>query len=847
MKKLIPGILALMMCFGGLAGCDQLKDKLPFLPNKDSSTPAPDNSTPDDSDSTPEAPTQAHDADLKAVRTLVFADMLEASDTANRSYSVPNSYSHDGKVYDVSWTVTDADGNAVTGVSVQEGDSNDTIIIDVTGADVNYVLTGTITCPDGCCSIFHKFNRVAQEVPVPVAITEAPQEGVAYKFHVWQPAKNGGTDCYLTGEIVNKFYMGSTPDYSASIDLYVKNVEGGFYLYHVVDGENVYIHVVKSGTFTNAKYWTLDEIKENDGENATPAVWTLDSEWGTIATTLSDGKYYLGCDGTYDTVEPQYKTEDGYYMGYLCTMKSKNEVVITDEQKVKDTLDTLSFAEKYTLDKENIILATTGSKYAEVAITWAVDGEGAVLESNFLSFIIPAEATTVTVTATATCGDYSNSKPFTIQLGPKSVEVEDKTDVAAIWAAANNLAHGETLPGFYTLTGTITSIDTAWDSGFGNITVTFKVNDDITMKCYRLKNAEGVDAASSLKVGDVITVNGQLTNHYDKIQFGQGCTLQAVTAGEGDGDEGEVTPPVSDGLEEGIGYHLSARNSNGPIYFIGTITDGRFNASASIDESVPVYVENVDGGQLIYFFLDNVKTYVIFGDSSTGASTTTNDSEATVFEWNSSLNTLAVAEDSNNRAFGADSSKTFENFSAYDVSGNYSWGQYIPTESNGSGEVTPPAGGEDGGEDDGEEGGEVTPPTTSGLQEGIAYHLSVNNANGPIYFIGTITSGRFNASASIDNSVPVYVENVDGGQLIYFFVDTVKTYVIFGDSTTGASTTTDASAATVFEWNSSLNTLAVAEDSNNRAFGADSSKTFENFSAYDVSGNYSWGQYIAVN
>ena len=571
MKKLVPGIIALMMCFGGLTACDAISNLIPGLGNSSESSSTVDSSS----------TAQEHEAELLNVRPLVFAEMLEASPVSNKSYTVMNSCTVEGVTYDVSWTVTDANGNAVAGVSISEGEANDTVVIDVEN-DVAYVLTGTITCPDGCCSISHKFNRTAAAAPVPVAIDKAPVEGVAYKFYVFQAAKNGGTDCYLTGEIVNKYYMGSTPDYSTSIDLYVKNVTGGFNLYHVKDGENVYINVVKSGTHTNAKYQTLSE-------NATPTVWTFDdTEWKTIVTTLSnepDSKYYLGCDGTFDTVEPQYKTGDGYFTGYLCEMKNKSEVVITDAKKVATTLESLSFAEKYTLDKENIILATAGSKYAEVAITWAAEGTGAVLEGNFISFIIPEEATTVTVTATATCGEVSESKTFSIVLGPKSVEVTDKTNVAAILAAANNLAVGETLPGFYTFTGTITSIDTAWDSNYGNITVSFKVNDDTTMKCYRLKNAEGVDAASALKVGDVITVYGQLMNHNGKVQFGQGCTLQAVEAGESGGNTPD-TPTYSTPEEiVAAAWALAPGATLGQYTLTGVV--------ASIDEAYSTQFKNV--------------------------------------------------------------------------------------------------------------------------------------------------------------------------------------------------------------------------------------------------------------
>ncbi len=676
MKKLIPGILALMMCFGGLAGCDSLSNMLPdglgnIIPGlgTESSTPATEDSSNKPDDSTP---AQAHAAELANVRSLVFNELIEdnmaGTTSDNRSFTVPNTYNYEGKDYDVSWKVADADGNEVAGVSISEGEANDTVVISV-DSEVNYVLTGTITCPDGCCSISHNFNRVAKAEPIPVAVTEAElQENVAYKFYVFQAAKNGGTDCYLTGGMVNTYYFGSTPDYATSIDLYIKKVDGGFNLYHVVDGENVYIHVVKSGNYTNAKYWTLEEIrKDAKDENATPTVWSFDSEWGTIATTLSGSKYYLGCDGTYDTVEPQYKTGDGYFTGYLCLLKDKSEVVITEKDKVDDTLASLSFAEKYTLDKENIILATAGSKYAEVAITWAAEGEGVVLEPGFISFIIPTEATTVKVTATATCGDYSDSKEFTIVLGPKSVEVADKTDIAAILAAANNLAVGETLPGFYTMTGTITSIDTPWDSQYSNITVSFKVNDDTTMKCYRLKNAEGVDAASALKVGDVITVYGQLMNHNGKVQFGQGCTLQAVEGGNAGGNTPVVPdePSIDNSAvipEAGKAYAfgMTQANVNNTIYYLAGGMDSYYMATTdNIDNAIATYIEATTGGFYFYTYVNGVKTYINMVVSGTHVNGAYEATASTVYTIDEANKTLIASVDGTDYWFGTRNDKTY--------------------------------------------------------------------------------------------------------------------------------------------------------------------------------------------
>ena len=143
--------------------------------------------------------------------------------------------------------------------------------------------------------------------------------------------------------------------------------------------------------------------------------------------------------------------------------------------------------------------------------------------------------------------------------------------------------------------------------------------------------------------------------------------------------------------------------------------------------------------------------------------------------------------------------------------------------------------------------GEAHKPAPSSLQEDIAYMIRVNNANGPLYVKGSITNGRFDCSTTAAEAVSVYVQNVDGGQLLYMLNDTDKVYFVFDDSSYGASTTSDASIATVFEWNAKLNTLVVAEDNNNRAFGAHVNHTGTACSAYDSSqANYNWGEFIAV-
>ena len=135
----------------------------------------------------------------------------------------------------------------------------------------------------------------------------------------------------------------------------------------------------------------------------------------------------------------------------------------------------------------------------------------------------------------------------------------------------------------------------------------------------------------------------------------------------------------------------------------------------------------------------------------------------------------------------------------------------------------------------------------SGLREGVAYTISADNATGTLWFNGTVTNGRFDGSYDESEAVSVYAKNVNGGFLLYFLDGEAKQYICMDDKSAGGSFSTDAASATVFEWNAEKETAAVAEDSNNRAFGCDATKTYTNFSCYDLSGNYNWGQFTPVD
>ena len=167
-------------------------------------------------------------------------------------------------------------------------------------------------------------------------------------------------------------------------------------------------------------------------------------------------------------------------------------------------------------------------------------------------------------------------------------------------------------------------------------------------------------------------------------------------------------------LKEGQGYLIKGTNYAGTFYFDGTVSGGRFNATPDISSAALVYVERSGSGYLIYFNVSGTKTYVVMGDGSSKGSITTNASSATVFEWNSDKKTLVVMDDDNNRAFGMKPEDSYSNFSCYDVSNSYNYGEYIRYD----GSTDPDVGG-----DNPPSGGDVTPDSLitnigAGLPEG---------------------------------------------------------------------------------------------------------------------------------
>ena len=171
-------------------------------------------------------------------------------------------------------------------------------------------------------------------------------------------------------------------------------------------------------------------------------------------------------------------------------------------------------------------------------VVWSVD-----VAEEFVKVVKNADGT-VTIDVNETSPEEVHyTLTATIKDGDKVVSYSWKhivpkvnLDFGAIVDEAYALEQGASMDYEVTLTGVISKVDTPYDDGYKNVTVTMDVVgiEGKPIQCYRLKG----EGAENLKPGDTITVSGILTNYQGKIQFQAGCVLLSVTSA------GEVEAPT---------------------------------------------------------------------------------------------------------------------------------------------------------------------------------------------------------------------------------------------------------------------------------------------------------------
>ena len=148
----------------------------------------------------------------------------------------------------------------------------------------------------------------------------------------------------------------------------------------------------------------------------------------------------------------------------------------------------------------------------DYSVTWTVDNEAVKVEASDGKVVINVDEESETdveynLTAVVAAADETKGEALTFKLKvpganlvsiPDALKAEDKT--------------------FVTVKGTVTLINTPWDDGYKNISVTISDADGNKLYLYRL--------ATKVELGDVITVKGEMATHNGARQIAQGATAE---------------------------------------------------------------------------------------------------------------------------------------------------------------------------------------------------------------------------------------------------------------------------------------------------------------------------------
>lgn len=223
-----------------------------------------------------------------------------------------------------------------------------------------------------------------------------------------------------------------------------------------------------------------------------------------------------------------------------------------------------------------------GVKYG---VEWSVEGDavsiGESSQENHVKIDIPLHpAEDLNFNATATVADEEgNTETLTIAYMVAGADLAGAGMTAQeLLEAAYELEEGEAMEGLGVMTGLVTMVNTPYDEGYKNVTVTIVVEGrtDKPIKCYRMKG-EGADQVA---MGDTISVSGTIKNYNGTIEFDAGCMLDELVKGEPPAPGEEKTPgeiiAEAYALEEG-GSMLMPATLTGTIISVDTEFSTQYN------------------------------------------------------------------------------------------------------------------------------------------------------------------------------------------------------------------------------------------------------------------------------
>ncbi len=411
--------------------------------------------------------------------------------------------------------------------------------------------------------------------------------------------------------------------------------------------------------------------------------------------------------------------------------------------------------------------------------------------------------------------------------------------------AAYKLAEDAALVGMQTLTGVITEVNSPYDAGYGNITVTIVVANktDKPIECFRLSGT----GADVIKVGDTITVTGTLKNYKGKVEF-EKPTLDSYKSEGGaveppkTGEENQPTTETAVIPVVGTAYRMffvQKNVDNKTFYLTGVLKGYYADTSTENADGADFYIEATDGGYHLTCTVAGAKKYANVVKSGTHINIKFDDIAKTVWTINETLKTVETELNEDTYILGTKADGTYTTLGPMSVDSGCMYAQFTAN-------VVAPSTDEPATEEAPATNGGNTPVEgVTEIEVGTLYYINGACTEGAFYFDGTVTNGRINGAMSKDDAVAIQLEAGDaaGEYYIYFMDGETKTYIAAPGSKTAAFDLITEKNETAVWLISTADKGIVSKYMGTRGIGTRSNTSYTNFSTYATS-NFGTDDYV---
>ena len=722
MKKILLLLLATTLVFSLalLVGCDNSQqggdDTTPEQSTEEPTTPG-EETTPEEETTEPDL----QDSDLEGAAEYVRL-MYKDTTVTGADYQLITSVKV-GTVFSITWSVN------VDSITISEPDDKGMVTVDVPDEafeDIAYVLTATIADGEGN-SIVKEFNRTVPKFKVTTwEEYQAAKEGDNLVVQGIVVAINskaaGNTRNHLF--LLDESGYGGYYSYQMDVDPVAElGIEVGMTV-RVTGPAAPYSGMmeIKGGTaqIVNSEIKTFEPVDITDKfvpetnfnelvgmpvvikgvtiggqvlDNPTSQYlyFELNGVQSYVRTYVTDFPTTLKASDK-ATIDAAHAEKLGYtadVTGIMITYSGTPYLIPTSVDCIYNyVLPERSDAEKVTLEKDNLAienntftangemtLPVAGTTYPEVTVSWSSDSEYAVVNGGKLTVTIPNETTSVTLTATLTLGEATETVTFELTLVASNFTIKPVTAPEAEVAYKfylNQVKNGygvfvsgginqdrflitskaasEALDIFAEANGDGFSFYTMIDGAKKYINVTHNdagkiavLYQDTAISIYVytadinawVTNVEGeADQYYLGSYNNFDTISASKTSYINAGNTGVSqFPLQLVVLADGNvSEDGNVVTNAGVEIKEGVAYLMSMNqvNNGHTVYVCGGIDQDRYLiTSTDKAAALKVYVEKSGDGYKFYTTIDGAKMYINITTNSAGKTAVLYQAEGT--------------------------------------------------------------------------------------------------------------------------------------------------------------------------------------------------------------------------